>query len=29
MTKDHQLDIEDEFFMCMMRLRLGLNITDL
>ena len=28
-TKDHQLDIEDEFLMFMMRLRLGLNITDL
>ena len=28
-TKDHQLDIEDEFLMCMMRLRLGLSITDL
>ena len=28
-TKDHQVDIEDEFLMFMMRLRLGLNITDL
>lgn len=28
-TKDHQLDIEDEFLMFMMRLRLGLTITDL
>ena len=28
-TKDHQLDIEDEFLMFMMRLRLGLSITDL
>ena len=29
MTKDHQLDIEDQFLMFMMRLRLGLTITDL
>ena len=29
MTKDHQLDIKDEFLMCMMRLRLGLSMTDL
>ena len=29
LTRDHQLDVEDEFLMFMMRLRLGLNITDL
>ena len=29
LTKDHQLDVENEFLMFMMRLRLGLNITDL